>query len=117
MARIVGHGKFRVGYRLFIAVWLDTACPDARGLGSMESETSSAVADRCALSHRVFTSFGDPLFRRAETDAAPVMVVKLGDRQAAIPLRSLQREFGIPDESDDGRMLGLIAQSLDFVAG
>ncbi len=45
------------------------------------------------------------------------MVVKLGEREAAIPLRSLQREFGIPDDSDDGRMLGLIAQSLDFVAG
>jgi hypothetical protein len=45
------------------------------------------------------------------------MVVKLGDKEAVIPLRSLQREFGIPDDSDDGRMLGLIAQSLDFVAG
>ena len=45
------------------------------------------------------------------------MVVKLGERDAAIPLRSLQREFGIPDDSDDGRMLGLIAQSLDFVTG
>jgi len=83
----------------------------------MDPETSSTLADRCALSHRVFTSFGDPLFRRAETDGAPVMVVKLGDKEAAIPLRSLQREFGIPDDSDDGRMLGLIAQSLDFVAG
>ena len=27
----------------------------------------------------------------------------------------MQREFGIPDDSDDGRMLGLIAQSLDFI--
>src|SRR3954471_8532274 len=54
-------------------------------------------------------------FRRAESDGAPVMVVKLGDREAAIPLRSLQREFAIADDSDDGRMLGLIAQSLDFI--
>ena len=45
------------------------------------------------------------------------MVVKLGERDAAIPLRSLQREFGIPSDFDDGRMLGLIAQSLDFVTG
>jgi hypothetical protein len=47
----------------------------------------------------------------------PVMVVKLGERDAAIPLRSLQREFSIEDDSDDGRMLALVAQSLDFVAG
>ena len=43
------------------------------------------------------------------------MVVKLGEKEAAIPLRSMQREFGIADESDDGQMLGLIAQSLDFI--
>ncbi len=61
--------------------------------------------------------FGDPLFRRAESDGAPVMVVHLGEKEAAIPLRALQREFGIEDDSDDGRMLGLIAQSLDFVGG
>jgi hypothetical protein len=64
----------------------------------------------------VFARFGDPLFRHAESDGTPVMVVMLGDRQAAIPLLSLQHEFSIPDDSDDGRMLGLIAQALDFVA-
>lgn len=76
-----------------------------------------APADHCTLNHPVFTTLGDPLFRRAEADGAPVMVVKLGEREAAIPLRSLQREFSIPDGSDDGHMLALIAQSLDFVAG
>ena len=83
----------------------------------MAFEANVASADHCTLTHPVFTSFGEPLFRRSETDGAPVMVVKLGERDAAIPLRSLQREFGIPDDSDDGRMLGLIAQSLDFVTG
>ena len=56
-------------------------------------------------------------FRRAETDGTPVVVVKMGDREAALPLRSLQREFCIEDASPDGRMLGLIAASLDFVPG
>ncbi len=83
----------------------------------MDMDVKAIPADHCWLKHPVFTSFGDPLFRRAETDGAPVMVVMLGETEAAIPLRSLQREFAIPDESDDGRMLGLIAQSLDFVAG
>ena len=79
------------------------------------STRTRLAADHCTLTHRVFTSFGDPLFRQAETDGTPVMVVKLGEKEAAIPLRSLQREFAIPDDSDDGRMLGLIAQSLDFI--
>ena len=83
----------------------------------MASETNDAPADHCNLTHPVFLSFGEPVFRRSETDGTPVMVVKLGEREAAIPLRSLQREFSIPDDSDDGQMLGLIAQSLDFVAG
>lgn len=72
--------------------------------------------DHCRLEHRLFSRFGDPLFRRAETDGTPVMVVLLGEREAALPLRALQREFAIPDESEDGRMLGLIAASLDFVS-
>jgi hypothetical protein len=86
------------------------------GAPTMDIASAAAPTDHCTLDHRVFTSFGEPLFRRTETDGAPAMVVMLGDREAAIPLRSLQREFGIPDESDDGRMLGLIAQSLDFIA-
>jgi len=65
----------------------------------------------------VFGRLGDPLFRRAESDGTPVMVVQLGDREAALPLRSLQREFGIPDDSEDGRMLAMIAASLDFLTG
>jgi hypothetical protein len=71
----------------------------------------------CHLEHPVFSRVGEPLFRRAESDGTPVMVVQLGDREAVLPLRSLQREFGIPDDSADGRMLAQIAGSLDFVAG
>ena len=76
---------------------------------------SAAPPDRCVLRHRLFSRFGEPLFRRAETDGTPVMVVMLGDREAALPLRALQREFNIADESEDGRMLALIAAALDFV--
>jgi hypothetical protein len=77
---------------------------------------ASPAPECCTLQHRVFTSFGAPLFRRSDADGAPVMVVRLGDKEAAISLRSLQREFAISDDSDDGRMLGLIAQSLDFIS-
>jgi hypothetical protein len=68
------------------------------------------------LTHRGFAMLGEPLFRRAEADGTPVMVVTLGERQAALPLRSLQREFGIADEAPDGRMLAQIAAALEYVA-
>ena len=71
----------------------------------------------CELTHRGFALLGEPLFRRAETDAIPVMVVTLGEREAALPLRSLQHEFSIADDSPDGRMLVLIAEALAFVSG
>jgi hypothetical protein len=65
----------------------------------------------------MFSVLGAPLFRRAETDGTPVMVVLLGEREAVMPLRSLQAEFDIDDESADGEMLALIAGALDFVTG
>ncbi len=74
-----------------------------------------ALPTVCALAHRVFTMTGEPVFRRSVTDGAPVMAVLLGEREASIPLRSLQLEFAIDDASDDGRMLGLIAEALDYV--
>ncbi|MCW3475720.1 hypothetical protein [Limobrevibacterium gyesilva] len=73
--------------------------------------------DRCLLQHHVFMAMGEVTFRRASTDGTPVMVVLLGEREASVPLRALQREFAIDDDSPDGRMLGLIAESLDYVTG
>jgi len=89
--------------------------PAAAPPPSHGAEDSASPAD-CQLDHRLFASFGPPLFRRSEVDGTPVMVVQLGEREAALPLRSLQREFGIADESEDGRMLARIAESLDFVS-
>ncbi len=63
----------------------------------------------------MFALFEQPLFRCTDNDAAPVMVVQMGDREASMPLRSIQRELGIADDSPDGRMLALIGEALDFV--
>src|SRR5579859_296587 len=79
--------------------------------------TLDELPSHCVLQNAVFTRLANPIFRRAESDGTPVMVVALGDEVAALPLRSLQREFGIDDASPDGRMLGLITEALDFVAG
>jgi hypothetical protein len=116
MARIDVRGKLPAAYGLFTAMWWDRPCQTIP-VPVMDAELTSFVPDHCVLAHRVFTSFGEPFFRRAETDGAPVMVVQLGEKEAAIPLNSLAKEFSIANKSDDGRMLVLIAQSLDFIGG
>ncbi len=73
------------------------------------------IPDHCVLAHHVFRLLPNISFKRAESDGTPVMVVPFGDRTASVPLRSLQREFAIRDDSADGHMLGLIAESLDYV--
>ena len=70
---------------------------------------------RCSLEHQLFTRFGDVIFRHADGDRTPAMVMIFGERAISIPLRSLQREFAIDDELPDGRMLNLIAQAIDYV--
>lgn len=71
--------------------------------------------ERCVLAHRIFSMFGDVAFVRSEADGTPVMLVPMGERRAALPLRALQREFAIDDATPDGRMLGLVAEALDYV--
>ena len=76
-----------------------------------------AIPERCELGNPAFTALGPPLFRRAEPDGAPAMVVPLGERRAVLPLHTIKHEFAIADASPDGRMLDLIADALDYVAG
>lgn len=78
---------------------------------------AETLSDRCVLSSTVFTRLPNVLFRRAESDGAPVMVVALGDEVAALPIGSVKREFDIPDDSPDGKVLALVVEALDFVAG
>jgi hypothetical protein len=80
------------------------------------SASTSWTPDHCQLRHPVFATFRNPLFRRAEGDNAAVMVIELGDNDVAIPLTLIQRAFGISAESNDGVVLGLITESLDFVS-
>lgn len=68
-----------------------------------------------ALEHGIFRRFPDARFQRAAGDGTPVMVVALADAPAALPLRAIQREFAIADDSPDGMVLGMIAEALDFV--
>lgn len=75
-----------------------------------------AAFNRCTLHHPLFSKLGEVVFRPAEADGAPSLVMPLGRSTAVLPLRSLQAELGIDGASADGRMLARIARSLDFVA-
>ena len=80
------------------------------------TDLTAPAHGKCVLQHPVFTQFGDVLFRPAEADAAPVMIFSLGGTVAAIPLQSLQQNYGIEAGSPDAVMLGLVVRALDFVA-
>jgi hypothetical protein len=69
----------------------------------------------CYLSHSGFRMFGEPVFRLSEGNAVPSMVIRLDGQTAVLPLRSLAREFGLADDSPDGKMLRQIEQALDYV--
>ncbi len=94
----------------------DTEAPETEAPDTRLGEPPEAP-DICALQHRLFHTLSNVVFRRAEGDDTPVIVMSLGERTAAVPLRALQRELGIAEASPDGRMLRLIAKSLDYVAG
>ena len=76
----------------------------------------SNLPNRCEFQHKLFSTLGDVHFRRSETDGIPMMAVKMGEREAQLPLDSLRREFAIIKDSADGRMLDLIGSALDYVA-
>jgi hypothetical protein len=72
--------------------------------------------DHCVLNHKAFGALGNISFRKSPTDGAPVVMVPLGEREAAVPIRALQRELCIEDDTPDGRMLALIADALEFTS-
>ncbi len=91
----------------------------APALESPPPESSQAEPsgrdERCTLSHAAFAKMGDIVFRLAETDQTPIVSISLGASAAAVPLKALQAELRIADDTADGQMLGLIAKSLDFI--
>ncbi len=74
-------------------------------------------APRLVLQHPVFATFDYPFFRISEVERKPVLVIRLDDREASLPLAGVMREFGIAPHGEDGIMLGLVARALQFVTG
>ena len=78
--------------------------------------SAPATRGTCSFEHALFPKLGEVVFRPAEADGTPVLVMQLGKSTAALPLRSLQAELGIENASPDGEMFALIGRALDFVA-
>ncbi|MEE9597841.1 MAG: hypothetical protein V3V96_13785 [Acidiferrobacterales bacterium] len=62
--------------------------------------------------HKVFSVEG--CFFKAEADT-PSFLMPLGDEMAAISLASLRQEFDLGDESNDAKLLDIVAKSLTYV--
>lgn len=74
-------------------------------------------APRLVLRHPVFRTFDDPFFRMPEVERKPVLVIRLDDRQASLPVSALMREFSIGPGDEDGVMLAMVTRALEFVTG
>jgi hypothetical protein len=48
-------------------------------------------------------------------DGKPALFVRLGELRAAVSFPSLRSEFGIDEETEDGRLLTLVEQALNYV--
>jgi len=75
----------------------------------------SNLPEICELHGKLFHSFPEIVFRRAEADQVAVMAFRLGDKEAALPLSRIGGEFGIKPDSPDAQMIELITVALDFV--
>ncbi len=70
-----------------------------------------------AFEHRFFKSFPDIFFFLPELGADAVAVIKLGENEVSLNFKGIRAEFGIEENSADGRMMSLVAEALTFVAG
>ena len=99
---------------------MSDAAPGAAGLLTV-APGSAVVAvpqtPRLVLRHPVFKTFEDPFFRLSDIDQRPVLVIRMDDHDASLPIAGMMREFGISALDEDGRMLALVVRALPFVTG
>ncbi|MBF0372160.1 MAG: hypothetical protein HQL39_01935 [Alphaproteobacteria bacterium] len=76
--------------------------------------STSAPDKVVTFEHRFFAKLEGAYFRLSEQDE-PVLMVTMGDNVAALTFRGIKREFNIPDDCDDSRMLTMVARALRFV--
>jgi hypothetical protein len=76
------------------------------------------VAETTTVLHfenKFFTAVEGSYFRKSAQSQEPVMIVWLGDEEAALPIAGIRRELKIAEDSPDHEMLGLVSSGLDYV--
>ena len=66
--------------------------------------------------HPFFTLDPNCLFRLREDDDTPVMALCLGDSEVTLAFPGICREFGLAEDSHDGRMLDKVGKGLRYVS-
>ncbi len=82
----------------------------------MQEETpeESDGSTRFAFEHKVFSVEGC-YFAANSKGEKPKFLMPMGEEMASIALGSLRQEFGIAEDSSDGRLLDIVAKSLKYV--
>ena len=82
----------------------------------MQEETLEELdgSTHFAFEHKVFGIDGC-YFAADRNGDKPRFLMPLGDEMAAIAIAALRQEFGIADDSNDGRLLDVVAKSLQYV--
>jgi hypothetical protein len=82
----------------------------------MQEETpeESDGSTRFAFEHKVFSVDGC-YFAADRNGDKPKFLLPMGEEMAAIALGSLRQEFGITEDSSDGKLLEIVAKSLKYV--
>lgn len=79
--------------------------------GKSSSDDGSCVK----FERKIFTQMENAYFRKSEQTEEPVYVINLGGEEVTLPFKGICREFDIEVDSQDGEMLNLVAEALDFV--
>jgi len=82
----------------------------------VKGNAATPSPETCRLEGKLFSSFPGIMFRHAEADQSAVMAFRMGEKEAALPLQRLGKEFAIAPGSADARMIGLIISALEFVS-
>ena len=69
---------------------------------------------RFVFEHKIFRIDGC-YFAADRDDDKPRFLMPLGDEMAAIAIAALRQEFGIAEDSNDGRLLDVVAKGLKYV--
>jgi hypothetical protein len=95
---------------------------DATDVGSSEDDEAEDDGvleltgdETVTFESKVFARMEGAYFRKSDQTNDPVFVVNLAGEEIILPFPGICREFGIEPKSHDGKMLNMVAHSLDFI--